>query len=984
MTGVPLATAFVRVRASTDSFRRDLERGVDKAGVDKIGDRAGRDFGGGFSRGLSSTLGSAFTRAMGQARSSASAAAAAAARDFAGKLQNEVADGLAAAAREGTKASRAIDEAGNEMSQSARAAAVLDREIDKLSGSLREMAISQALTGENFGKQIREQEAQIRRLARNRKLFGDVGEQGGLTAAAGFATKLNPALSKVHLDPIDVNADPKSAFAAIAETERKLRALAGDATTVELKVHTEQALGELRRFKKLLGDSGTEAGVGFAAKFSQVIAKMPIGAPVAAFGAGVAVAAAPLIGATISAAVIGGAGAGGVIGGVLLASRDERVKAAGTALGQVLLQDLEIRAQRQFVDPMLSSIRDVQRGFNAMDDDLDRIFANGSRLLRPLTNGAIAFVQRITTGVADLTDAAGPVIDVLSQGIGDLGNEIANLFTSLKDNGVDAATALHVVFTLVNTTIRATGIAINALTESFGFLAKIGAFGQDAQLEYIRLEANAKIAAAANRDVSTSFLSVHDQAKTAASGMGAMVTQALRLAGPVGASALAADAHARAMRGELGAMTELNTVTRSMIDPLFAFTEAQKKVKTAQDLASEAVRKHGRNSTEAREATRNLATAALDLQARSGALAQGFNGKLTPSMRQTFEAAGLTKRQIRDVEGQLVSAKKAADKYDGKYNANVSLTGANSVKASLRDLLIQQNALKKGISVSASASAFRKNEFHAGGWTGPGSKYRPAGTVHADEFVIQKSARQKIEAQVPGLLDRMNATGQIPGYAAGGQVWPFPTTAAMTHIMSRAEALSKVAPLLGAWPSSPSAQRGDSGVWRKILALVNSSGIPHHLVSGYRRGDRLWHGSGRADDFGGFDQDRLARFFLQHQGQILEMIHRTSTRDYAYARGKNQGSFNESLMNAHRDHLHIAMAGGGLVPRIPVFDAGGVLSPGFNLVDNRTGRYEHVVPATGGGDIHIHIHDSVITSRQAALDLFVDAYHRAKNERRIP
>ena len=83
MAGVPLATAFVRVRPSTDSFRRDVEQGVGKAGVDKSGDRAGRTFGGGFSAGLSSALGSTFTRVVGQARSSASAGGAASGRDFA-------------------------------------------------------------------------------------------------------------------------------------------------------------------------------------------------------------------------------------------------------------------------------------------------------------------------------------------------------------------------------------------------------------------------------------------------------------------------------------------------------------------------------------------------------------------------------------------------------------------------------------------------------------------------------------------------------------------------------------------------------------------------------------------------------------------------------------------------------------------------------------------------------------------------------------
>lgn len=57
--------------------------------------------------------------------------------------------------------------------------------------------------------------------------------------------------------------------------------------------------------------------------------------------------------------------------------------------------------------------------------------------------------------------------------------------------------------------------------------------------------------------------------------------------------------------------------------------------------------------------------------------------------------------------------------------------------------------------------------FAEGGYTGPGSKYQVAGVVHADEFVISKSARRSIENTSPGLLDRMNRTGKI-SFGTGG------------------------------------------------------------------------------------------------------------------------------------------------------------------------------------------------------------------------
>src|SRR5690625_3431139 len=47
--------------------------------------------------------------------------------------------------------------------------------------------------------------------------------------------------------------------------------------------------------------------------------------------------------------------------------------------------------------------------------------------------------------------------------------------------------------------------------------------------------------------------------------------------------------------------------------------------------------------------------------------------------------------------------------------------------------------------------------FATGGYTGPGRKYKPAGIVHADEYVIRKESQQKISRNYGrGALDYMN------------------------------------------------------------------------------------------------------------------------------------------------------------------------------------------------------------------------------------
>jgi TP901 family phage tail tape measure protein len=445
-----------------------------------------------------------------------------------------------------------------------------------------------------------------------------------------------------------------------------------------------------------------------------------------------------------------------------------------------------------------------------------------------------------------------------------------------------------------------------------------------------------------------------------------------------------ADAAAGAARGERAAMVALSSALRAQTDPVFALLDAEKSLTEAQKNATKAVKEHGRSSDQARDATRKLALAALDLQAKAGALTGTFDGRMTPAMYSTLRAAGLTKNQIRDVAGQFRDAKRDADRYDGTYKANtsapgavnakkqldvaytaankfagpyqarVSVSGDAAAKSKLAKLLIQQDALKKGIPISAAAAAYRKNAsgFARGGWTGPGSKYQEAGVVHADEFVINKESRRKIEAKAPGMLNEMNATGQLPGYDAGGLVtWPFPTTAAMTRIPSKAEVMSAVAGAIGGsfgkWPSSPGAQRGDSGVWRKIVALVNASGIPHHFGNGYRPGDPLWHGSGRAVDWMGYNQDRLAQFFLARQGQVLELIHRSKTRDYGITRGHYHAMPHQWPL--HRNHLHVAMKAGGIInePITGVGASGRTYSFGENYQPERV--VPNWQPGAGGG-----------------------------------
>jgi TP901 family phage tail tape measure protein len=453
----------------------------------------------------------------------------------------------------------------------------------------------------------------------------------------------------------------------------------------------------------------------------------------------------------------------------------------------------------------------------------------------------------------------------------------------------------------------------------------------------------------------------------------------------------AADAATAASLQEGDALKQLSKFMREQADPVFALLQSEKDLAKAQDDATAAIKRHGKNSDQARAATEKLAGAAIDLQGAVGAVGFDFDGKLSPALLKTFKQAGLTKAQIAILSGEFRQAKKDADNYDGNYNANtkapgateadkqlknawsqakaydgnynaaVTVTGAAGVKSQLADLLIQQEALKKGIPVSAAASAYRKNAFAEGGWTGPGSKYQPAGIVHADEFVINKDSRQKIESRAPGLLDSMNSTGQVPGYAGGGQVWPFPASAAMTKVPSKADVLSGLGGV-----GSTNAGGGSLGAW--IMQAIGLAAVPaswagplHTLImresGGNPRSINLWDSNAmRGDPSRGLMQTIGSTFEHYRLRSLPDDIYNPVANIVAgirYIESRYGTIFKVQQANANLPPKgyaaggrvgHTAMATGGTITE-PIF---GVGTSGRTYSFGENGP-ERVIPGYAGG-----------------------------------
>lgn len=125
--------------------------------------------------------------------------------------------------------------------------------------------------------------------------------------------------------------------------------------------------------------------------------------------------------------------------------------------------------------------------------------------------------------------------------------------------------------------------------------------------------------------------------------------------------------------GQQVALRNLNDYIKGQIDPIYGLIDAQKQLRDAQKNLNEAVKEHGPKSREAKDAQIELAKAATNLASKSNDAADSFSGKLTPAMHETFRAAGLTEKQIKDIENRFKEAKKRGDQFAKTYQANVRL-----------------------------------------------------------------------------------------------------------------------------------------------------------------------------------------------------------------------------------------------------------------------------------------------------------------------
>lgn len=249
----------------------------------------------------------------------------------------------------------------------------------------------------------------------------------------------------------------------------------------------------------------------------------------------------------------------------------------------------------------------------------------------------------------------------------------------------------------------------------------------------------------------------------------------------------------------------------------------------------------------------------------------------------------------------------------------MTLLGFKDVNQRMLDLYVRQRALKEGSTISAETARVKKlmgDSYATGGWTGPGSKFQPAGVVHADEYVVKKESRKRFEQMHPRVLDHINRTGMLPPqYANGGQVWPFPVNVKGTKIDKSWAVPSFV---------SSGGSAGGPGQYQAMYRWIASRVPGTRLTSGYRPGDPGYHGQGRATDLTFSDGSErrggglALKAFNLIKGTFMKSIKELIwdfAKGNAVWNGRNHFFTGASAgPGTHNDHIHWAHDNGGPVP----------------------------------------------------------------------
>lgn len=255
---------------------------------------------------------------------------------------------------------------------------------------------------------------------------------------------------------------------------------------------------------------------------------------------------------------------------------------------------------------------------------------------------------------------------------------------------------------------------------------------------------------------------------------------------------------------------------------------------------------------------------------------------------------------------------------------------------------------------STGAGGYSKGK---GGHGAPGSGVGPYAD-HGDRMGgvadVVKAPLKLLQGGAGWLLDQL--PGKLPGFLGGLAKWLIDRVTKFVK--------SKIGGLFGGGSGS---MGSEGGGLKAVTALARKMGLV--VTSGYRPGDDGWHGRNRARDYAGPPAAMrafAAAVVSQFGKRALEVIYTPLGFGVKNGSRVGLGFFGPAVNADHFDHVHVAMAQGGLV-RARVGELGPedvYLPTGARVVQASESR-------GGDGPLigEVHIHGSTVSEEMVAREL---------------
>jgi hypothetical protein len=276
-------------------------------------------------------------------------------------------------------------------------------------------------------------------------------------AFVGRAAEASESARRLNTDIRATEHSLKELAARFAETRDE--SLLGDIDKHRAK------LRQLLDVRRLMGEAGRDGGEEFSLSFAQKVGPLMARAPISPQLVAAAAAAAPEIASLLGAAVSGGVGLGVAAIGAKLAASDDRVKAAGARLGELLGEGLKADAG-VFVGPLLRNIDRAEAKFEELRPIVRDIFDTGARNADTFLKGMIDGADEVVKDLRDINRSSEPAVNVLGRQIPDAAHASTSALKQLTAEAEFNAKTLDVAFSGLSATIAGTGLGLRVLNEA--------------------------------------------------------------------------------------------------------------------------------------------------------------------------------------------------------------------------------------------------------------------------------------------------------------------------------------------------------------------------------------------------------------------------------------------------------------------------------------------------------------------------------------